>query len=295
MEVPWPLGPPDGRYLLRAADDPGPPGPGQRGADDPAQGAADGSAQAPTHVIVFATLGAAERRRLTSRRGRAAPPQPEPTPVSTSRVTVIDAQPGAAPDEVQDWLRRAGESELEQGLAVLNRALHAFRVVSADPYAHELGRSQLLVARIGYGAGEQVADGLWTEARELPPPSPSRRRAQALMPQARLAAVLGARQAVLASEELVLRARRDLDHQRPREAALQVLVALDAALAELGRDPHVANLADRLQELRGQREAVAAAAQAALGGPLSPAQHEAVSSTVQRLEAVLRARAALGG
>ena len=58
-----------------------------------------------------------------------------------------------------------------------------------------------------------------------------------LHPQARLAAVLGARERPLACEELALRARLDLDHGREREAALQLLVALDAALAELARGP----------------------------------------------------------
>ena len=90
-----------------------------------------------------------------------------------------------------------------------------------------------------------------------------------LAPQARLAAVLGARDRVLACEELTLRARSDLDESRPREAALQLLVALDAALAELAADPHVSTLSERLAELRGQREAVAGAAQAALSGSLS--------------------------
>jgi hypothetical protein len=112
-----------------------------------------------------------------------------------------------------------------------------------------------------------------------------------LQPQARLAAVLGAREEPLACEELALRARQDLDHGRDREAALQVLVALDAALAELTRDPAAVALADRLSELRGQREDVAAAAQSALTGPLSAAQREAVAFTVQRVESALRARA----
>ena len=61
-----------------------------------------------------------------------------------------------------------------------------------------------------------------------------------LRPQARLAAVLNGRERPLACEELTLRARLDLDHGREREAALQVLVALDAALAELAADPQAA-------------------------------------------------------
>jgi hypothetical protein len=92
-------------------------------------------------------------------------------------------------------------------------------------------------------------------------------------------------------EELALRARVDLDHGRDREAALQVFVALDAALAELPSDPDAAALDDRIAELRAQREPVAIAAQAALAGPLGAADLESVQFTLQRLEAALRARA----
>ncbi|MFZ0041899.1 MAG: hypothetical protein WAK93_11370, partial [Solirubrobacteraceae bacterium] len=214
VEFPWRLGPPDGRYLMRD--------PGDR----------DGT---PTHVIVFATLGAPERSRLAAlRRPREAEPSPEPTPVTTGRATVIDSQrPFDRDAEARAWLSRAGEDELAAGLTVLNRALHAFRLVTADPYLHTVGRQQAIVARVGFGAGEEVADGLWTSARELALSDRPRRRARVLAPQARLAAVLGARELALACEELVLRARLDLDHGREREAALQLLVALDAALAEL--------------------------------------------------------------
>jgi hypothetical protein len=273
VEFPWPLGPPDGRYLLRAEQSP---------------------AEAPTHVIVFATLGAPERRRLAPlRRSQPAPPSPAPTPVSTGRATIIDVgAPLPDPERARAWLESAAEPELVTGLAVLNRALHAFRVVTADPYLTPVGRHRALVARVGYGVGEQVADGLWTEAKELLGTPRRERRSRALEPQSRLAAVLGARHDALACEELVLRARLDLDHGRPREAALQLLVALDAALAELPADPAAPALADRLEDLRAQRRSVTAAAQAALEGGLDSGQLETVASTVTRLEAALRARAA---
>lgn len=272
VEFAWPLGPPDGRYLLRPAGNPDAP---------------------PAHVIVFNTLGAVERRRLAAlRKQRDAPPQPDPTPVSTGRATVIDvAEPLADADRARAWLRGAGEEELADGLAVLNRALHAFRLVTADPNLHTVGRRQALVARVGFGAGEQVADGLWTDARELLLADGRPRRVRVLHPQARLAAVLGSREQPLACEELALRARHDLDHGRDREAALQVLVALDAALAELPRDVTASELGDRLTELRGQREAVAEAAQSALAGPLTVTERQVVAFTLQRIESALRARA----
>jgi hypothetical protein len=212
--------------------------------------------------------------------------------VSTGRATIIDVgQPLPDAGQAQRWLGSTGEEDLDAALAVLNRVLHSYRLVTADPYATPVSRSHALVARIGFGAGEQVADGLWTEARELLDSGPRLRRFKVLQPQARLAAVLGGRERSLACEELVLRARLDLDHGREREAALQVLVALDAALAELPTDPSASALTGRLEELRGQRDPVTAAAQAALAGPLEASQLEAVDFTVRRIEAALRARA----
>jgi hypothetical protein len=244
-------------------------------------------------VIVFATLGAVERRRLARlRKQREAPAQPEPTPVSTGRATVIDVDQRLTDmTQARDWLRGAGEEELIRGLEVLNRALQAFRLVTADPDLHTVSRRQALVARVGFGAGEEVADGLWTDARELSLADGRPRRSRVLEPQARLAAVLAAREQSLACEELALRARQDLDHGREREGALQVMVALDAAVAELTRDPAALALADRLTDLRGQREAVATAAQSALSGALTSTERDAVASALQRIESALRARA----
>jgi len=248
----------------------------------------------PGYVLQFATLGAPERRRLATRRRREtqAEPEPEPTPVSTGRATVISVSvPFEERQAAARWLSRAGEPELEEDLRVLNRALHAFRLVTADPYLNPIRREQLLAARLGYGEGAEVADGRWTEARELRKTEGRQRRAKVLHPQARLAAVLGARERVLACEELALRAHLDLEHDRPREAALQVLVALDAAVSELSLDPQGDSLAERIAELRAQRDAVSDAAQAALAGELSEAQLEAVTFTLNRIEAALRARA----
>ncbi len=274
LELPWTLGPPDGRYLMRRA------------------GAAPQEPAA--FVLVFATLDAPIRRRPAprgpaQRRWRQAPPEPEPVAVSTARVTVIDVGEPLVVDAARAELAGAGEPELAEGLAVLNGALHAFRLVSADPEVHEASRGQALVARIGYGAGEEVAEGRWRHARELLLPLERTRRARVLEPQAQLAAMLGARRPPLACEELALRARLDLQHGREREAALQLLIALDAALAELpgGGD----RLTERLSELRAAHGSVGAAARSALSGSLSEDERQSVERTLGRLEAAIRARA----
>jgi hypothetical protein len=245
-------------------------------------------------VLVLATLGAPERRRLIAARRRPHPaePQPEPTPVTTGRATVIDVGvPMMSAAEASGWLGSAGEEYLVPALRTLNRALDGFRLVTADPYVNPVATSNALVARIGFGAGEQVADGLWSDARELRLRQPRQRRVKVLQPQARLAALLNGRERVLVCEELLLRARLDLDSGRTREAALQLLVALDAALAELPADPAAEALGDRLVELRGHREPVAGAAQSALAGPLGETELHAVEAALSRVEAALRARA----
>lgn len=82
-----------------------------------------------------------------------------------------------------------------------------------------------------------------------------------------------------------------MDAGREREAALQVRVALEAALAELPAYAGRSTIEERLGHLGGAREGVEAAAQAALGGGLTPHQLEHVSLTLRRLEAALRALA----
>jgi hypothetical protein len=274
LEYPWPLGPPDGRYLLRRST--------------------EGESSEPTHVLVLATLGARRRGFLVRRRSRRrVSPEPDPAPVATGRATVIDVgAPLRDEGDAKRWLARAGEPELEAGVRVLNHALHAFRLVSADPHLYPVGRGQALVARLGFGRGEQVADGQWTDARELSGTRRHQSRAKVLQPQARLAAVLGGRESLLVTEELALRARVDLEQDHEREAALQLLVALDTALAELQIDRASSVLAERLDELRAQRDVVARAAQSALAGPLPAPDREAVEATLAQIEAALRARAA---
>ena len=270
FEFPWTLGPADGRYVVRDA------------ADAP-----------PSHVLVLATLGAPERRRLRDRRGRPVAAEPPPAPVTTGRATVVDAEPLSVA-EAERWLAAAGPEDAELALVQVARAVRAHRLASGDPAVHEPALAQALVVRAGHGAGEQVAEGRWSAARELPPARAARRgRVAGLHPQERLAALLGGHARPLACEELALRARHDLDTGQLREAALQLRVALDAALSELPTAPDAgADMAGRVAELRERRPAVAALADEALGGVLPPSADETLASTLQRLEAALRARIA---
>ncbi len=282
MEVPWLLGPPDGRYLMR------------RGDDDAWQVAAGAKPEA-MHVLVFATVSAERRQSRRSARQRVAAPVPAEliaTAVSVQRVTVIDAvEPFEDEAAAKRWLADAGEADLAGDIATLDEVLRTFGAVTSDPYVRAPGRDELLVARIGFGEGEQVAYGKWTDARELLAGAPRQKRSKVLEPQARLAAALGQRTPLLLCEELVVRARSDLDAGHPRTAALQLTVTLDAALSEL--KPQMATDMDaRIAELVAQLEPVTGAAAAALRGELTAAQLETVGFALGRIEAALRARAA---
>ena len=250
----------------------------------------------PSHVVVLRTLGAPEQRRLRRPRLKPVDPEPAPEPVATASVTVIETP--EVPVEVADaWLAGDAEDALEAAISVVNRVLHAYRLAAADPAVRDVARDAALVARLGHGSGEQVADGRWAQAVEVPPSREPRRvrRTSALRPQERLAALLGGRDRALACEDLVLRARSDLEGGRTREAALQVRIALEAALAELeGAAPRVADMPERLGELRDRRAAIGDAANQALSGRLSAEAEAAVAQTVERLEAALRARSAAG-
>jgi len=73
-------------------------------------------------------------------------------------------------------------------------------------------------------------------------------------------------------------------------AVAQLMVALDATIAELAGDP-LADIQDRLPELRDQRDPVAATAQNALAGSLTQEDLETLVFVLGRIEAALRARA----
>jgi hypothetical protein len=234
-------------------------------------------------VLVLGTLGAPERRRLRGRRGQPVD-EAAPEPVPTSRATVVRPEPFGSRREAADWLAglrgdsEACDAELDTALRILNRALYARRAATADPWLAEVSAERALVVRIGYGRGEAVAEGRFGEALELP--RGRRRRVKRSMeaPEERFAALLGARERALAGEELTLRARADLAGGRPREAALQARVALEALIAELPGEA-------TLLQWRG---AIGKAANAALRGELDAAETAGVEEGVEAMEAALR-------
>lgn len=273
-EFPGRLGPDPGRYPVRrfAGDD-------------------------VREIVVIGGLQAPRRSLLPRPRKRPrAVEGPSLEPVDVTRATVIDAVPMHAPERAAAWLEAAAgeqrDAVLEDALAVLNRAVAAHRVAAADPLIADAGPRRAIATRVGYGRGEQVAEGEWLAARELPPPPPE--AWHLIAPQLRVGAILSGRDVALACEELLLRTRADLAAGRQREAAMQAHLALEAGVAELESWRGQADMAQRLEELAGLREGVAEAANAAIQGGLEPPQVDAVERAMARLAAALRARAVRG-
>jgi hypothetical protein len=273
----------DGRYLARA------PEPGEE-----------------ESVLVLLRIGAPRAAGKRRRRGRDIEAGTEPSPLALTRVTAIRAfAPFEDPSEAARWLDEACEAEdtievlVAEALALLNQALHAQAIATANPNSQvELDAEAAERVLLGFGSGEEVADSRFTEGREIDTEtraSRRRRREEELRPQERVAAVLRGREQLDACETLLLRARADLNADRPREAALQLRVGLEALLVELKdalADPdHEKDMAT----LSERRTEAGDAANAALQGELTPEQRTQIEELLKLSERILRRRRVLRG
>lgn len=245
--------------------------------------------------------GAGSRRR---RRGRPVESDSDPAVLPLTRVSCVRAErPFDSAEEAEQWLLTALADEervaglLDDGIGLLNRALHAQAAATAEPRWGELDVDRAIRARLGFGSGDQVAESRFTHAYEVDPRGDGRRatREEKLHPQARMAAVLGGREQIDACETLLLRARADLDAGRKREAALQLRVGLEALLVELRGALSDPGHEEDMAELEARRQTIGEAANAALHGDLNPELEVEVADLLARCERVLRRRRVLRG
>lgn len=273
----------DGRYLARSLD-----------------------AEEQESVLVLQRTGAPPAPARRRRRGREVESGTEPHLLALTRVTAIRAfAPFEDPATAARWLDEAFEAEdtvevlVAEGLALLNRALHAQAVASANPYSKaELEVESMERVLLGFGSGEEVADSRFTEAREVdtrPRDSRRRRREEELQPQERVGAVLRGRERFDACEILLLRARADLDAGRAREAALQLRVGIEALLAELDGALADPGHEEDMSALSARKSEVGKAANTALQGDLPDQQRFEVEELLKISERVLRRRRILRG
>lgn len=269
----------DGRYVSRS------PGAGDR-------------------VLVIATIGAPAQPGRRRKRPRDAASGALPASLPLARATAIRAfAPFDSEDDASRWLDEACEAEetadelVAEGIVLLNAAIHARAIAAADPHLGALTPERAVAARLGYGSGEEVAEGQWSEAREVDiwatGASQKRRRQDDLRPQERVAALLGGRQRANVCETLLLRARADLDAGRHREAALQLRIGLEALLVELPGAVEDGGHNHDLAELAERRSEAEVAAATALHGELGDRAEASVRELLAISERVLRRRRVL--
>jgi len=278
FELPGTVALPDGRYLAREGD--------------------------REEVLVIETLAAPPPPRRRRRKPKDAEAGELPS-LPLTRVTAVRAhEPFEAEEDAAQWLAEAiaAEDAVDDAVAaaarLVNRALHAQAIAASEAGWQELRPERAARVLIGHGSGDQVAAGRFADAREVDlrgGASRRRRRDEELRPQGRLAAVLGGRERADACETLLLRARADLDANRPREAALQLRVALEALLVELDgalTDPdHEADMA----ELKERRKQAGDAANAAVTDSLSIEDERHITELTELCERILRRRRVLRG
>lgn len=244
-------------------------------------------------VVAVADSPPPPRRRLRRPRPQDIDPDAKPKAVPLTTLTVVRPEALADPEAAAQWFEgirgdvKALSAELDVALEIVNRALHAFRTATLDPAVADASAAHALAVRLGYGTGEALSRGRWDEAVELPPEA-RQRRAEALRPQERVAAVLGHREVIAPHEALFVRARSDLDAGRAREAALQLRVGLEALLSDLeGTAPR---LAKDVAEVRDRRSITGRAANEALRGDLSAGRQAELAETLRLCERLLRKR-----
>ena len=249
-------------------------------------------------VVGVAGAPAPSRRRLRRPKPQHSDPQAEQPAVPVTTLTAIRPEDLGEDEEAHRWLERlredhdAAAAELDAALTVINRAVHAQRTASLDPHLPDVSAEHALVVRLGYGEGEALVDGRFSDAIELPR-GERRRRLEALRPQERVAAVLSGREEVSPCELPILRARADVDSGRSREAALQLRVGLEAMLAE-PQALAAPGQEDDFAALDARRRVTGEAANEALSGALSPERLTELTETLRLCERILRRHRAHG-
>jgi hypothetical protein len=283
------IGPPAGRYLVP------PDGVVEEPADEPRPRTISETLTGVTKdvgvadVLVVGVISAPASRPRLRRKARDVASGASPKEVPLSLVTFVKA---TAPfdDEREiaqrfELVRASEESQerwVAQGLRVLNVAIRAYRAGAHDPYVLEVARRDARRVRIGYGSTDEMREGEWHAAFELPPPISGRStRLERLRPSEAIANVFAGRGRVLEAEDVILRALIDLDHSRTRAAAYQVQAAMSLFAAELGADVPTGKGRPVFDELVVAAEELA---RAATGGPLDDAQVEELEKLIDAMD-----------
>jgi hypothetical protein len=209
-------------------------------------------------VLVMAVQGVAKGRRRIRRKARLIEDEDGPDDVPIQLASYVEASaPIPKADEARGRLEEIAQMPdlqqrwVDEGFSVLNRAIRGHRAGSGDPYVLEVARRDARKVRIGFGTSNEVAEGGWTDALDIPsPPGQRVSRASTLAPAEAVADALTGRLPVLESEDLLVRVFLDVDAGRTSAAALQAAAALRLVRVEVGgEDDRVADAVTTAAEL----------------------------------------------
>jgi hypothetical protein len=116
------------------------------------------------------------RRRLRRAKPKDSDPESEAGRLPVSTLTAIRPEPLGDREAAGAWLEsvraddEAIKAELEDALTLINRALHAQRTSTLDAHLADLSPDRALVVRIGFGTGDELSDGRYTTAIDVPGP-----------------------------------------------------------------------------------------------------------------------------
>jgi hypothetical protein len=195
--------------------------------------------EADTDVLDLRASVPAGAPAAKRRRGR--PPVTADALFVSTLVRASEPQTMAQADAVlEGWRRDSGEVRqwLGAGLATLNRALRAHRLVQRDPYAVEVTTEDVAWATVGHATAETLAEG--GAGEEIDALDRRRLRRQNAVQRAKPGAVVSAsltgELALLEGEELVSVAVREANHDRLRSAAAALAAGNRLLAEELGLD-----------------------------------------------------------
>ena len=236
------VGPHAARYIVKSDNA------GTTTIENPALDARNHDVAGTTHsvggadVLTVGIIGAPAGQRIALlRRARPVRGEGDTGEVPLSILTFIEGSAPIASQREADRLlgeirvsADAQESWIRRGLETVNLAIRAHRICAPEPYAIDVTRRDPRAIRIGHGTTEQVQEGRWSEAIDIPrPPGGKVNRIQRLRPAEAVAAVLSGRHRLFEAEDLLVRTLLDLDHGRSRAAAHQAGAAMRLLRAEL--------------------------------------------------------------
>lgn len=290
------IGPSEGRYVVRPALNGA--GAGENGEGTALEHKQEwGEMIGANDVLIVGVQGVptSKPRRLGRRQPRELSEARAPQEVPLTIVTVIKAteslaDAGAA-DAFLDAVRDDAAEQsrwVEQALAMINRAVTAYRLCAADPYAGDLSSEDYRTVRIGHGSAQHVKSGGWAAAVELPQArAPRLSRTTRLMPVQGMSAVLAGHSRTLESEELVLRVRLDVEHGRGRAAAAGLRAALPLLGSELEAEFLEGTVRERFDRVMASRDAVAELADRAVTQAMTEADMKSLETLAEDAGALI--------